>query len=503
MKRILSFVLILVMALSLAACKKPQQQAEGPAAAPTDTPAPDETASPEPTPVDSTPVPMMPSVDPSGFPQVFMGDETSFIYDPDGALYGFGANAYGQIGNGGTEDRNVPVFVANGLKPVIVGETVFALSSDNILWGWGRNDSAQLGLGDTENRTAPVELLHFVKQVERLFSGYMALTEGGELYCWGMGCEGSGISDERKAELMTPQLIAENVRSCGVRFYVTNEDELYVNYGGGWQKFCDGIQNALMQYGMILGEGTDGVLYSLEGWGAGLVKLPITDSFKAYSVSENAVYVLDNDGRLWSYDLSEAYESGAAEDVGEPKLLIENVIKFESDYMVDEDWGYDYKFALRDNGELWSWGNWDSPVLGKPESDDAKWYEPACAAENVRDFTTNGASTFIIKNDGEVYAAGEGLRDWFMHCALGTGSADASSAFVKVDVGKAAAVYTHIYVKYTDYDDGTDGVELFTSNFAVGMDGSIYAWGWNGSGCLGAGSNEEDLLTPAQVHLTK
>jgi len=78
------------------------------------------------------------------------GRDHSPILKEDGSLWACGSNVYGQIGNGSTIDRLVPVKVATGVKTIVAdGYFSFAIKTDGTLWGWGLNTSGQLGDGTT------------------------------------------------------------------------------------------------------------------------------------------------------------------------------------------------------------------------------------------------------------------------------------------------------------------------------------------------------------------
>src|SRR5690554_675797 len=77
-----------------------------------------------------------------------------------GAVYCWGSNEYGQLGDGSSMDRVTPVQVTgldSGMQAVSVGrDHSCALSQGGAVWCWGRNSFGQLGDGTTVQRFSPV-----------------------------------------------------------------------------------------------------------------------------------------------------------------------------------------------------------------------------------------------------------------------------------------------------------------------------------------------------------
>lgn len=80
----------------------------------------------------------------------------------DGALWSWGNNTSGQLGNGSTLDSNAPGRIAtNATWSVVAAGTSFslALASDGTLWTWGDNTTGQLGNSSLVNTSSPGQVL--------------------------------------------------------------------------------------------------------------------------------------------------------------------------------------------------------------------------------------------------------------------------------------------------------------------------------------------------------
>lgn len=79
-------------------------------------------------------------------------------------IWAWGSNKYGQLGDGGREDRLYPVTVQkiSGIKMIAAGsDHTNAIKEDGTVWAWGRNTS-----GTNESRTTPIQ----VKGVNNAFA---------------------------------------------------------------------------------------------------------------------------------------------------------------------------------------------------------------------------------------------------------------------------------------------------------------------------------------------
>ena len=124
------------------------------------------------------------------------------------ALYCWGDNTFGELGDGTTVDRRSPALVAlPQVENVFAGgvgedtpDTMFAHTCATVtggaLWCWGINGSGQLGDGTTTTRTSPVRVKVLPEQVKISAAAIgerhtcAVSSNGGAVYCWGANDSG-------------------------------------------------------------------------------------------------------------------------------------------------------------------------------------------------------------------------------------------------------------------------------------------------------------------------
>ncbi len=139
------------------------------------------------------------------------GSLMDFAATSAGKLLAWGSNSYG-LGDGTTKQRNTPVQVKlpKGVKVVAATaglQHVLALTTGGRVLAWGLNMSGQLGDGTTTNRLVPVfAKLPTGTKVRQLAAGKyysMALTAKGKILAWGNGSTGD-LGDGSTADSPTP-----------------------------------------------------------------------------------------------------------------------------------------------------------------------------------------------------------------------------------------------------------------------------------------------------------
>ena len=112
-----------------------------------------------------------------------------------GAVYCWGANFWGQVGDGTTESRYEPVLILDDAEYVDLdlGELhSCALRADGQGLCWGLGDQGQLGSGSFSSSLTPVPLAGSFRFAEIQAGSYYsaAVTAGGWVYTWGQNWAG-------------------------------------------------------------------------------------------------------------------------------------------------------------------------------------------------------------------------------------------------------------------------------------------------------------------------
>ncbi len=147
-------------------------------------------------------------------PQEKAGASHTVLLRRDGTVWAWGANGSGQLGDGTTSSSQLSRQVAglSGVKAVVAsGDHSLALRGvDGSVWAWGANGSGQLGDGTTVARLLPVQVMG-LEGVVALASGanhVLALTSGGTVLAWGRNAEGQ-LGDGSTLPSSTPRLVSE------------------------------------------------------------------------------------------------------------------------------------------------------------------------------------------------------------------------------------------------------------------------------------------------------
>lgn len=351
------------------------------------------------------------------------GSSESFIIDGDGTLWAWGGNIFGQLGDGTTENRSLPVRVLENVRSVSAGEShVYAVLKDNTLWAWGRNVSNAFP-GEPDSMTgsaAPVKIMDGVASASTGVCTHLAVKTDGTLWAWG-----KYIGNKTNKQYDAPQLIMDGVADActgyGHSLALKRDGSLWAwgqnIYGESGSstgltrltpaKVMDGVTGMSAGYGFSIAVKSDGSVWTwgnngqgelgdgtrwvwditwswessdpeenallqetltswVETWGARANRdhsIPVQVLDRAVSVhaSNNNAYALREDGTLWAWGNNSSGDvgDGTAEDRLSPVPVLTDVEQVSA--------GWDHVLARRTDGTLWTWGANISGQLGNGE----------------------------------------------------------------------------------------------------------------------------------------
>ncbi|NBO38609.1 tandem-95 repeat protein, partial [bacterium] len=144
------------------------------------------------------------------FTQVVAGTSHSCALRNDGAVFCWGANSFGQLGDNSTTERTIPTAVnslgaGSGVVSLTAGHNhTCALKNDHSVHCWGKNEFGQLGDASTTQRLVPTQAI-----ASSSSNSALALSAGGNhtcavlldgtVKCWGAGDSGQLGNDTTSA----------------------------------------------------------------------------------------------------------------------------------------------------------------------------------------------------------------------------------------------------------------------------------------------------------------
>ena len=387
-----------------------------------------------------------------------------------GAVFCWGYNFYGQLGDGTTTLRYTPTAVSglsSGVVDVDAGAYhACAATSGGAAWCWGRNNFGQVGNGTiTTPQPTPVAVSGLGSGVVQLAAGYYhtcAVTSVGAAYCWGFNRDGE-VGDGTTAEYRSTPVAVSGLGS-GVTSIAAGEfHTAAVGTGGAiWSWGADG-----------LGELADGaaIWRSLPTVVTGLAGGMLTTSAGAHhscaltSGGAALCWGLNVNGQLGNNSYASSATPVAVSGLGSGVVQVSA--------------GNYHTCALTSAGAVWCWGaNWWGQL-----GDGTTYSQPAPVAVSglagdVVAISAGGEHTCAMTSGGALYCWGYNFAG-----QLGDGTTTNRSTITPV-IGLGS---------------GVAGVSAsFSFTCAVTGAGAAYCWGENNNGQLGDGTYT-DSLTPLAV----
>lgn len=401
---------------------------------------------------------------------VSAGEGHTCALKANGTLWCWGSNLYGKLGDGTAEDKSVPIQEATGASDWIslgTGENHSCAAKRNgTVWCWGDSTPA-LGQGsvDPEHRTEPTQEAHQDTDWVSATTGNIhscAIKPDSSLWCWGLGSYGVH-GDGTTGGKTIPSLAAggtndwASVSAGGFHTCAVKNDQTLWCFGSNW-------------IGQI-GDGTqeDRLVPTMEA----------SEDLNWHTVATGYRHScgVKNDGTLWCWgeNTDGQLGDGTKEDRTSPTQEIRS----------DTDWsfvgtGSRHTCALKTDGTIWCWGDNDRGKLGDDTIDDKT--EPTQEALGHTNWTTvsaGGDHTCALKSDGTLWCwGGNGwgqIGDGAEHIPTQPHANDRHTATQEIRLD-------------ADWTSVSTGI---WHTCAVKTNGTLWCWGDNREAALGDGTMEE------------
>ncbi|MBQ2815769.1 MAG: hypothetical protein IJE65_03775 [Clostridia bacterium] len=313
------------------------------------------------------------------FETVALGSYHSAAITKDGKLYTWGANDYGQLGDGTTANRLTPKYIMSNVASVSLGcDHSAAVTKDGKLYTWGRNNYGQLGDGTTTNSKTPKHIMSNVASVNLEDSHSAAITKDGKLYTWGYNGSGQ-LGNGTTANRSMPKCIMNNILSFNFGDFhsaaITKDGKLYTWGSNSWG---------------MLGDGTTT---------NSLIPKYIMNNVKMISLNGSYSTAITKDGKLyaWGFNYDGQLGDGTTTNRLTPKYIMSNVASAST--------GFHHSAAITKDGKLYTWGDNYYGQLGDGRTTNK--YTPKYIMSNMVSVSLGDRHSAAITKDGKLYTWGD------------------------------------------------------------------------------------------------
>lgn len=407
---------------------------------------------------------------PNRFVQVTEGNYHTLGLTEDGVVWAWGDNDYGQLGDGTMTDSLVPVRVQLPAGTVVTqveggAHSSYAVTSTGAVYSWGGNAVGELGDGTTIGRSLPVLVaLPSGVTVSSVHADYdqdivltatvFAITTTGSLYGWGYN--NGKFGDGTTAASPTPVLLTlpGGVAALGA---ATSQTGAYV-LGADGMVYSAGATTVLG----LLGRGG-----TAQSWAPVVTtSVPVGVTFTAVAAGRQHGLALGTDGLLYSWGNNALGRLGVGSTSGSSALAVP--VSMPPGVLAAAIAAYnDSSYFLTSDGTAYAWGQNSYGQFGDgttdPRSAPGSLAIPVPTGRSIVQLSAGQYATAIRLSDGSLLAAGRNLQG-----ELGDGTAIQRTSFVSVLSPLVATSVTFDGLPAAAFADLGTTVEATTPAHAAG-----------------------------------
>lgn len=333
-------------------------------------------------------------------------NEASFVVMDDGSVYSFGADTFGQLGNGSSGDNATPTRINFPGNPSIIDVEAFeysiaALASDGSVYTWGNGAYAALGLGNATSQQSPQKInVSGALEISMGLYGGIASISGGRAVVWGSnwyGQNGDGTINTSNGTHTLPTVVPG----------------------------LSGVTKVAAGYDFMLAATSDGSVF---GWGLNT----------NYRSNPN---------------------TGATNNPVPMPYKIRNLPQGKVVRQLNA--GFDYGQVVYDDGKLWSWGHnsYDSLFLGDARLSQSTPIQSPIASNVAMVAGEYNLTLYLNESGTMIYGRGYG-RTW----SFGNNS---TANYIENNGLTAQISLERIYMDGTGVDESGDPTELSDSVLSI------------------------------------
>jgi len=328
---------------------------------------------------------------PSSAQTIAGGQTHSLALKNDGTVWAWGANGYGQLGDGTNTNNKLPVQVSSLTNIIAVAAGIdhsLALKSDGTVWAWGYNYFGQLGNGTYTNSNTPVQVSSLTNIIA-VAAGYqhsLALKSDGTVWTWGNNSSGQLGNGTNISKSNTPVQVSSLTGITAIA-------------GGGSHSL------ALKSDGTVWawGANNSGQLGNGNNTNSNTpVQVSSLTGITAIAGGGSHTLALKNDGTVWTWGNNNSGQLGNGNNTNSNTPVqvssLTGIIAIAA--------GSSHSLALKNDGTVWAWGYNYFGQLGNGNNTNRNTPVQVSSLTGIIAVAAGVDHSLALKNDGTVWAWG-------------------------------------------------------------------------------------------------